>query len=215
MSKLAILEEYYLSWKRNNLIDINEILLNIESSINDFDERLSKVESELKELRVIFSRAQVLDERLSKMEVGLQEIHAKFAERPIEYHDEIWVKIRGFAIETRTSSLLNPSRNYRFDIVEVGDSFIRVDKLGKVRLTNDMFISVFQMLRNIGSWVKIGASVRNTKLDSVEGHLKSHFFGGDMSGQMTATWISAILVRSNIGVIFNNKSVGQAIKYLG
>jgi hypothetical protein len=49
----------------------------------------------------------------------------------------------------------------------------------------------------------------------VEGHLKNHFFAGNMSGQMSASWVSAILVRSDIGIIFNNKAVGQAIRYIG
>jgi hypothetical protein len=191
MSKLADLEEYYLSLKRNNQLDLNKVLLNIESSIQD------------------------LDERLSKVEVELQNLIVKFTINPLDDQEEKWVKIRGFAIETKTSSLLNPSRNYGFHIVEIGETFIRVDKLGKVRLTRDMFISVFQMLRDTDSWVKIGASVNNTKLNSVEGYLKSHFFGGDMGAQMTASWVSAILVRSNVGIIFNNKAVGQALKYAG
>ena len=192
MSELAILEEYYLHFLRNNQkLDLNKILMNIESSIHD------------------------LDGRLSKVEVELQDLLDKFAENPVDYQEEIWVKIRGFAIESKTPSLLNPSRNYGFHIVEVGETFIRVDKLGKVRLTKNMFISVYQILRDTGSWVKIGASVKNTKPNSVEGYLKSHFFGGDMNAQMTASWVSAILVRSNVGIIFNDKAVGQAIRYAG
>ena len=109
MSKLADLEEYYLSLKRNNQLDLNKVLLNIESSIHDLDERLSKVEVELQDLKV------------------------KFTINHLDYQEEKWVKIRGFAIETKTSSLLNPSRNYGFHIVEIGETFIRVDKLGKVR----------------------------------------------------------------------------------
>ena len=55
MSKLADLEEYYLSLKRNNQLDLNKVLLNIESSIHDLDERLSKVEVELQDLKVKFT----------------------------------------------------------------------------------------------------------------------------------------------------------------
>jgi hypothetical protein len=191
MSKLAILEEYYLKVKKKNQLDLNTVLLNIESSIHNIDERLSKVE------------------------VEVQDLKDKFATNPLDYQEKIWVKIRGYAIEAKTSSLLNPSRNYRFHIVETAETFIRVDKLGKVRLTRDMFLTIFQKLREIDSWVKIGASVKNTKPNSVEGYLKSLFFGGDMNAQMTASWVSAILVRSNVGIIFNNKAVGQALKYTG
>jgi hypothetical protein len=189
MNQLAILEEYYLTYKRNNQLDLNKILMNLEINIHEIDKRLSTLEAELQDLKY------------------------KFAEKPVDYQEEIWVKIRGFAIENMTSSLLNPSRNYRFHIVEIGETFIRVDKLGKVRLTRDMFLSVFQMLRNSDSWIRIGASVVNTKPNTVEGYLKSNFFGGNMNAQMTASWISAILVRSKISIIFNNKAIGQAIKY--
>ena len=136
MSELAILEEYYLHLLRTNQkLDLNKILMNIESSIHDLDGRLSKVGAALQDLLVKF--------------------------------------------------------------------------------TKNMFISVYQVLRDTGSWVKIGASVKNTKPNSVEGYLKSHFFGGDMDAQMTASWVSAILVRSNVGIIFNDKAVGQAIRYEG
>ncbi|EMR73300.1 hypothetical protein MCGE09_00521, partial [Thaumarchaeota archaeon SCGC AB-539-E09] len=64
-------------------------------------------------------------------------------------------------------------------------------------------------------WIRIGASVKNTKPDTVEGHIKSLFFKGDMNGKMSASWISAILVKSTVGIIFNNKAIGQAIKYVG
>jgi hypothetical protein len=101
--------------------------------------------------------------------------------------------------------LLNPSRIYRFKIVEVDDDYIRVDKLGKVKLTKEMFLSVFEFLMEKGDWTRIGASV--TK--------KMHFFTGIMDRQMSASWVSAILVRSNVGIIFNNKAVGQAIRYTG
>ena len=36
-----------------------------------------------------------------------------------------------------------------------------------------------------------------------------------MNGKMSASWISAILVKSTVGIIFNNKAIGQAIKHVG
>ena len=108
-----------------------------------------------------------------------------------------------------------PSKKYKFNIVEVEDDFIRIDKLGKIKLTKDMFLSVYELLKIQKDWIKIGSSVKNTKHNTVEGHLKMHFYGGDMNGQISATWISAFLVRSNIGIKFNNKAIGQAIRYIG
>jgi len=32
---------------------------------------------------------------------------------------------------------------------------------------------------------------------------------------MSASWVSALLVRSNVGIIFNNKAIGQAIRHVG
>ena len=107
------------------------------------------------------------------------------------------------------------SRNFRFKIVEVDDDFIRIDKLGKIRLTKDMFLSVFTLLKEKGDWIRIGASVTNTKPNTVEGHIKTLFFEGNLNGQMSASWVSALLVRSNVGIIFNNKAIGQAIRHVG
>jgi hypothetical protein len=78
-----------------------------------------------------------------------------------------------------------------------------------------MFLSLYQILEDKRDWVRIGASVKNTKPDTVEGYLKMRFFEGNLNGQMTAPWVSALLTRSDVGIIFNNKSVGQAIKHSG
>lgn len=78
-----------------------------------------------------------------------------------------------------------------------------------------MFLSVIKMLQEKADWVRIGASVTNTKPDTVEGFLKKNFFKGGMNGNMTAPWISAILARADVGIIFNNKAVGQALRYSG
>ena len=188
MKNISLLERYYMLWKTEQL-DLKTFLMNLESKIQELDDRLSRLEAENEEIKKLI-------ENEFRNNLG-----------------EMWVKIRGYTIENNTSFLLNPSKRYRFNIIEVDENFIRVDKLGKIRLTKNMFISVYEMLKKRRDWVNIGSSVKNTKPHTVEGHLKSNFFGGNMNGQMTASWVSAILVRSNVGIIFNDKALGQAIRY--
>jgi hypothetical protein len=177
-------------WKTAQL-DLQTVLMNLESRIQKTDEKLLILESEIREVKNLIIKNNTLNNL-----------------------EKIWIKIRGYAIENSTSILLNPSKNFRFKIVEVSDDYIRIDKLGKIRLTKDMFISVFKLLKEKDDWINIGASVKNTKPNTVEGHLKTIFFNGDMNGKMSASWVSAILVRSNVGIIFNNKAVGQSIKHV-
>jgi hypothetical protein len=178
-------------WKTEQL-DLQNFLMSLESRIQEIEERLLRLESVTLELK------DQINENNS-----------------LNYLEKIWIKIRGYAIENSTSMLLNPSRNFRFKIVEVDDGFIRIDKLGKIRLNKEMFLSAFILLKEKGDWIRIGASVKNTKPDTVEGHLKTLFFRGDMNGQMSASWVSALLVRSNVGIIFNNKAIGQALRHVG
>ena len=58
------------------------------------------------------------------------------------------------------------------------------------------------LLEKKGDWIKIGASVRNIKPNTMEDYINMLLFTGGMNGQMGASWISALLVRSNVGVIF-------------
>ncbi len=189
MSKVTLLERYYMLWKTEQL-DLQTFLMNLESRIQELDERILRLESETLELK----------DQIKK-------------NNSVNHLERTWIKIRGYAIENPTSMLLNPSRNFRFKIVEVDNDFIRIDKLGKIKLTKEMFLSVFTLLKEKRDWIRIGASVTNTKPNTVEGHLKKLFFTGNMNGQMSASWISAILVRSNVGIIFNNKAIGQAVNY--
>jgi len=176
-------------WK-NRQLEVESFILNLEAAIQELDERLSRLESEFEEIK-----------------------NRIFVNAPVDDRESIWIKIRGYSIESKKSTLLNPSKNYLFQIVEVTDDFIRVDKLGRVKLTKDMFMSVYEMLKEKRDWIRIGASVKNTDPNTVEGYLKSRFFGGNMDGQMTAPWISALLVRSDVEILFNDKAVGQAIKF--
>ncbi len=123
MSKVTLLERYYMLWRTEQL-DLQTFLMNLESKIQEIDERLLRLESVTLELK----------DQINK-------------NNSLSYLEKIWIKIRGYAIENTTSLLLNPSRNFRFKIVEVDDGFIRIDKLGKIRLTKDMFLSVFMLLK--------------------------------------------------------------------
>jgi hypothetical protein len=178
-------------WRAEQL-DLKNFLMNLESRIQELDDRLLQVESEIQELK----------ENVSK-------------NKSSNNIETVWIKIRGYAIENSNLMLLNPSRNYRFSIVEVDDDFIRVDKLGKTKLTKEMFLFIYRLLMENREWIRIGASVKNTKPNTIEGILKMNFHSGDMNSQMSASWISAILVRASVGIIFNNKAIGQAIRYVG
>lgn len=179
--------EYFLRRKLKMLTEEHE---NLEKKISAFEKRIHELE---------LTNKMIVDQ-LYTSKVPLLK-------------DEIWIKIRGHVIEKKDFQLLNPSRRYKFRILDVSDDYIRVDKLGKVKLTKEMFISVYDYLKNKKSWVRIGASVRNTKRNTVEGFLKTKFYEGDMNAQMTAPWISAILVNAGVSITFNNEKLGQAIRY--
>lgn len=191
MSQLSLLEQYYKTWKKKQF-KLNSYLMDLEANIQSLENRISKLEAEMQDLIIKLNESSSVDNL-----------------------EELWIKIRGFAIENSISQLLNPSKNYKFHIVEVSRDYIRVDKLGRKELTKEMFLSVIIMLQEKADWVRIGASVTNTKPDTVEGFLKKNFFKGGTNGNMTAPWISAILARANVGIIFNNKAVGQALRYSG
>ena len=127
---------------------------------------------------------------------------------------EVWKNIQIFSHEFigKKLCLLNPSKRYEFQITEVSEDFIRVNKL-PIKLVKEIFLSVYQHLVLQNKWVKIGASRVNTKPNTIEGLLKTVFFEGNVNALSTAPWISAILVRADIGVEFNGKSRGQAIRY--
>lgn len=191
MSQLSLLEQHYKTWKKKQ-VRLNTYLMDLEANIQNLENRVSKLEAEMQELIT----------KLNKL-------------NSVDNIEELWIKIRDFAMENRTSQLLNPSKIYRFQIIEINRDYIRIDKLTGKKLTKQMFISVIIMLQKKSNWVRIGSSVTNTKPDTVEGYIKKNFYKGNMNGNMTAPWISAILVRANVGVIFNNKAVGQALSYSG
>jgi len=168
---------------------IQSIYLEIESRFSRLDERIS-----------------LLEEEMSLQRQLLESLQKKPAKTPI------WDKIKKYLQYNRTLTLLNPRKDYPFKILDISDNDIIVDKLGTVHLTSEMFSSLLNYLRQRGDWVKIGATIRNTKPGTVEAFLKNNFHGGNMNGAMTASWVSAILVKSGVGVEFNGKAVGQAIK---
>jgi len=75
-------------WKTEQL-DLRTFLMNLESKIQEFDERLLRLESVTLELKDQINKNSTLN-----------------------YLEKIWIKIRGYAIENTTSMLLNPSRNF-------------------------------------------------------------------------------------------------------
>jgi len=130
------------------------------------------------------------------------------------WDEEIWNEIIEFTKDSinKLHYLLNPTRRAEFRIIEVTEGFIRVDKLRQNKLSKQMFLSIFNYLKEKCAWVNIGASRVNTKPETIEGFLKTKFLRGNMNALSTAPWVSAILVYSNIGVEFNNKARGQAIR---
>ena len=186
------LTEWNKYFINNKYKAIQFIYLDLESRFSKIEDRLTQIEEELMQQRQLLEALKY---------------------KPLQ--DDLWLKIRGHAIERKTINLLNPRKDYPFHIVEATEDYIRVDKLGQERLTAQMFVSLTEYLKTTGDWIKIGATVRNTKLGTVEAFLKSRFHGGDMNATMTAPWVAALLVRANVGVIFNGKAVGQAIRYTG
>jgi len=127
--------------------------------------------------------------------------------------NEVWEKIRDFAKSSQGKPLplLNPKKPSPFRITEVAADYIRVDKLG-IKMTKEMFLSIYEYLKSRGNWVEIGARRVGARSDSIEGFIKKKFFKGNPNALSTATWFSAILTYSNIGVEFNGKAIGQKLR---
>jgi len=168
---------------------IQSIFLELESKFSRLDDRITRLEEELNLQR------QLLE--------GLQS-------KPVKA--PIWEEIKNYLRYNRILTLLNPRRDYPFKILDISENHILVDKLGSIQLTSEMFSSLIEYLKQRGDWIKIGATIRNTKPGTVEAFLKNNFHGGNMNGAMTASWVSTILVKSGLGVEFNGKAVGQAIR---
>jgi len=80
-------------------------------------------------------------------------------------------------------------------------------------MTKHMFLSIYDYLKSKGGWIEIRARRVGARPNTVEGVIKKIFFNDNPNGLSTATWFSAILVYSNIGIEFNNKAKGQKIKF--
>jgi len=178
--------KYIISLKYRS---IQSIFLELESKFSRLDDRITRLEAELNLQR------QLLE--------GLQS-------KPVKA--PIWEEIKNYLRYNRILTLLNPRRDYPFKILDISENHILVDKLGSIQLTSEMFSSLIEYLKQRGDWIKIGATIRNTKSGTVEAFLKNNFHGGNMNGAMTASWVSTILVKSGLGVEFNGKAVGQAIR---
>lgn len=126
----------------------------------------------------------------------------------------VWERILSYAQTSQSQPipLLNPNKKSPFFITKISEDYIRIDKL-PIKLTKQMFLSIYDYLKERKSWVRIGASRINTEEDTVEGILKKEFFGNNPNGLSTATWFSAILVHSDIGIEFNNKPKRQKLQF--
>jgi hypothetical protein len=127
--------------------------------------------------------------------------------------DEVWNKILDFSKSHmgKPVPLLNPKRSSPFIITKVSDEHIRIDKI-PIKMTKEMFLKAYNYLKSRSGWVDIGARRVGARPETLEGFIKTQFFKGNMDTLSTATWFSAILVHSNIGVEFNNKAKGQKLK---
>jgi hypothetical protein len=128
--------------------------------------------------------------------------------------EDVWERIRNYSKlnQGKQLPLLNTVKGTPFVIEKVADTYVKVDKLPQVNLTKDVFETVHDYLKAQKSWVLIGASRVKTRPNSIEGVIKSTLFKGKMSATSTATWVAAILVYSDVGIKFNMKSRGQALK---
>ena len=128
----------------------------------------------------------------------------------------VWERIRHYSKlnQGKELPLLNVEKGTPFVIEKVTDAFVKVDKLPQVNLSKDMFVTVYDYLKAQKCWVLIGASRVNTRPNTIEGVIKSTIFKGNMSATSTATWVAAILVYSDVGIKFNDKSRRQALRAL-
>ena len=128
----------------------------------------------------------------------------------VEY---VWEKISKFSKlnQGKELPLLNVAKGTPFVIVKVTDNFVKVDKLPLVNLSKDIFEIVHDYIKTQKGWVPIGTSRINTKPNTIEGIIKSTIFKRNMNATSTATWVAAILVHSDVGIKFNQKSRGQAL----
>lgn len=128
---------------------------------------------------------------------------------------QVWEQILSYSkdVKGKLIPLLNPNVDSPFTITEIGYNYVKIDKLGENKLSKEMFLHVYDYIqRKNGDWVKIGSSRINTKEDTIEGVIKTKFYNS-LDGLSTATWLSAILVYSDIGIEFNNKSIGQKLRF--
>ncbi len=129
--------------------------------------------------------------------------------------DEIWNEIISYSKTAKGKfiPILNPNADSPFVVTEISNDYIKIDKLRDNKLTKQMFLSVYDFVKNKPSWVRIGASRVNTSEDTVEGLLKRKFFNRNQNGLSTATWVSAVLVYPDLGIKFNNKTKGQKLRF--
>jgi len=126
--------------------------------------------------------------------------------------EDIWGKIKKYADKNINQKQNLLSGLGDFYIVKSDMDYIKIDKLA-IKLQKAMFLSTYEFIKEKKNWIKIGATRVNTDPTTIEGFIKKTYFKNNPNALSTAPWFSAILVYSNIGIIFNERSPGQALKY--
>ena len=128
---------------------------------------------------------------------------------------DVWGKIKTFLQDNKRLNLLSPSSNSQiFDVIEISDDCIIIQfqvSKNKFKIEKSRFLSAYSMLEEKkGIWVDLGSSRENTKLNTLEGRIKSEY-NGKLNGLSTAPWIASILVKTFDNIKFNYEIKGQAL----
>ena len=128
---------------------------------------------------------------------------------------DVWGKIKTFLQDNKRLNLLSPSSNSQiFDVIEISDDCIIIQfqvSKKKFKIEKSRFLSAYSMLEEKkGIWVDLGSSRENTKLNTLEGRIKSEY-NGKLNGLSTAPWIASILVKTFDNIKFNYEIKGQAL----
>lgn len=84
--------------------------------------------------------------------------------------NDVWVQIKTYADENLKRKQLLLSGMGEFYILESEPDYIKIDKIS-IKMKKDMFLSIFQYLRNHQGWIRIGASRVNTQPNTIEGFI--------------------------------------------
>ena len=129
-------------------------------------------------------------------------------------YEDVWKKIKAFSqlYQGKPIPILNPSIQSTFMITEVSDDYIKIDKI-QIKMTKNMFLSIYDYLKCRGCWVEIGARRVGARPNTLEGFIKNDLLKVGPDGLSTATWFAAIMIHADIGIDFNNVAKGQKLRW--